>query len=152
MTGGLAERIAAARGAGEPQRLVAAVPYAELLGVAFESAGEEDPVFRLDYRPGNIGNPALPALHGGVIGAFMEHAAIFHLLWVQGGTRLPRVVDIAIDYLRPGQPEATFARCDVRRQGKRVANVGIEAWQGPAYEAGRVIATARAHFLLAEPD
>jgi len=151
MSEGLAGRIAAARAAGEPGRLVAAVPYAELLGVAFESAGDE-PVFRLDYRAGNIGNPTLPALHGGVIGAFMEHAAIFHLLWGQEVTRLPRVVDIAIDYLRPGQPEVAFARCEVRRQGKRVANVGIEAWQGPRDAPGRVIATARAHFLLAEPD
>ncbi|PWG61582.1 PaaI family thioesterase [Spiribacter halobius] len=142
--------IAEARADGDPQRLVAAVPYAGLLGVAFESAALP-PVFRLDHRDSNIGNPQPPALHGGVIGAFMEHAAIFHLLWVQGGERLPRVVDIAIDYLRPGQPQATYARCDVRRQGRRVANVGIEAWQISPDGGERVIATARAHFLLAEP-
>lgn len=142
--------IAAARDAGDPAQLVAAVPYAALLGVAFERVAPE-PRFELDYRPGNIGNPRPETLHGGVIGAFMEHAAIFHLLWVHGGDRLPRVIDIAIDYLRPGQPMVTHAGCDVRRQGKRVANVGIEAWQQDDDGERRVIATARAHFLLAGP-
>jgi uncharacterized protein (TIGR00369 family) len=122
------------------------VPYGRLLGIQFEELSDGALVFRLPFQQRNIGNPFLPALHGGVIGAFMEHAAILHLLWRQETTRLPKVIDFSIDYLRPGRPEEVLARCEVRRQGKRVANVGVVAWHGG--DEDRMIATARSHFLL----
>jgi len=132
-----------ARGAGDPDAFCAAVPYARLLGMGFREL-DADLLFSLPFRQDNIGNPLRPALHGGVIGAFMEHAAIIHLLWYGESRRLPKVVDFSIDYLRPGQPETTFARCTTCRQGKRVANVAVAAWQD---DRERPIATARAHFL-----
>lgn len=135
-----------ARAAGDPDRLVRHIPYARALGAGFREIGNEL-LFSLAFRHENLGNPHLPALHGGVIGAFMENAAILHLLWRQETTRLPKVIDFSIDYLRPGRPEVAYAYCDVRRQGKRVANVGVTAWQGEGEEQ-RIIATARTHFLL----
>ncbi len=144
------EVIRTARAAADPQRLADATPYARLSGVEMSLTGGE-PLFCLGFRPGNIGNPLLPALHGGVVGAFMEHAAILHLLWTQETLRLPKVVDFSIDYLRPGRPRALFARCDVRRHGRRVVNVGISAWQGEE-GAGRSIAHARTHLLLPDAD
>lgn len=146
---GLIEQVDAARRAGDPSVLVALIPYAGLIGVRFELA-DGVPLFRLPYHEGNIGNPHLPALHGGVIGAFMENAAILDLLWRQDAGRLPKVVDFAIDYLRPGHPVEVFARCDIRRQGKRVANVGVTAWQLDEAGEERVIAVARSHFLVGE--
>jgi uncharacterized protein (TIGR00369 family) len=131
----------------EPQSLVALVPYARFLGVAV-TEDEQGPLFKLPYRDSHIGNPYLPALHGGLMGAFMESAAILALLWRQDALRLPKVVDFAIDYLRPGRPLDLYARCDIRRQGKRVANVGITAWQWPEPNDDRTIATARSHFLV----
>ncbi|HKJ94004.1 MAG TPA: PaaI family thioesterase [Gammaproteobacteria bacterium] len=143
---GLAERIEAIRRAGDPQALVDMVPYARLLGVVFREV-DGLPTFSLAFRDGNIGNPYLPALHGGAIGGFMENAAVLHLIWTGESRHVPRVVDFSIDYLRPGRPETVIARCDVWRQGSRVANVGIRAWQE---DETRVIATARAHFLVGE--
>lgn len=141
--------VTAAREAGEPDRLVDLVPYARFLGVSFElSAG--DSLFRLPFRDSHIGNPHLPALHGGLMGAFMESAAILDLLWRQEALAVPKVVDFAIDYLRPGRPQDLFAGCDIRRQGKRVANVGITAWQADDAGTPRTIATARSHFLVGE--
>ncbi|WP_440997197.1 PaaI family thioesterase [Arhodomonas sp. SL1] len=145
----LMDRIAAARAAGDPDALVALIPYARLLGIAFRDEGGELS-FRLGFQQGNVGNPHLPALHGGVIGAFMENAAALHLLWREEAGRVPKVVDFSIDYLRPGRPETLWARCDVRRQGRRVANVGVRAWQ-VADGAEREVATARCHFLLSGP-
>lgn len=123
-------------------------PYARFLGIAF-SEEEGELLFRLPFSERNIGNPVMPALHGGVIGAFMEHAAIMHLLWNLESAVQPKVVDFSIDYLRPGRPEEAFAVCKVVRQGQRVANVSVETWQN---RREQVIATARGHFLLSRQD
>jgi uncharacterized protein (TIGR00369 family) len=141
--------VTAAREAGEPDRLVALVPYARFLGVSFD-IGDDGSRFRLPFRDSHIGNPHLPAMHGGLMGAFMESAAIIDLLWRQEALAVPKVVDFAIDYLRPGRPQDLFAGCDIRRQGKRVANVGITAWQVDDGGEVRTIATARSHFLVGE--
>lgn len=140
----LMQEIVRAKAEGDPQRIVELIPYARTLNMDFYET-PEGLTFRLRYQDENIGNPNLPALHGGVIGAFMEHAGIFHILWNNETEVLPRVIDFSIDYLRPGRPDDTFARCRVWRQGKRVANVAVEAWQA---DPDKPIATARAHFLL----
>ena len=134
----------AAREVRDYQRIIELIPYARLLGIR---CGEDEHglLFRLPFQRQNLGNPYQPALHGGVIGACMENAAILHLLWNQESIRLPKIIDFSIDYLRPGRPQELYVRCDVRRQGKRVANVGIIAWQSPEE---RIVATARTHFLL----
>src|SRR5437762_640233 len=69
-----------------------------------------------------IGNPVLPALHGGVIGAFMEMTAIARMTLAQPDRRIPKTIDITIEYLRPGRPMDTYARADLRKVGRRVAN------------------------------
>lgn len=147
----LMARVAEARRGDDPDALVALIPYARLLGISFSEAGGALE-FRLAFREGNVGNPHLPALHGGVIGAFMENAAVLHLLWTQQASRVPKVVDFSIDYLRPGRPETLCAACDVRRQGRRVANVAVQAWQLDEAGERREVASARCHFLLADPE
>ncbi|OYW90575.1 MAG: thioesterase, partial [Pseudomonadales bacterium 32-61-5] len=52
------------------------------------------------------------------------------------------------DYLRAGHYRDTFAACQVWRQGRRVANVAVTAWQTNQAEP---IATARCHFKVDEP-
>ncbi|MBD7977289.1 MULTISPECIES: PaaI family thioesterase [Pseudomonas] len=123
------------------------VPYARLIGIECLRLGD-DMVFRLPTNADNIGNPVLPALHGGVIAGFMEHAAMLHLLMFMGTPHLPKIIDFSIDYLRAGHYRDTYASCQVWRQGRRVANVSITAWQTTQTEP---IATARAHFKVDEP-
>ena len=85
---------------------------------------------------------------GGVIAGFMEHSAMLHLLMFMGIPHLPKIIDFSIDYLRAGLYRDTFVQCQVWRQGRRVANVAITAWQTKQAEP---IATARAHFKVDEP-
>ncbi|MBE0481966.1 MAG: PaaI family thioesterase [Bacterioplanes sp.] len=124
--------------------LLAQIPYAQLIGIQFERFGK-DVLFRLPKNDNNIGNPILPAIHGGVIGGFMELSASLHLMMTSESTALPKIIDFSLDYLRAGRHQDTFAECQVWRQGSRVANVAITAWQT---ERTSPIATARAHFLL----
>lgn len=132
---------------GDYDSLISLMPYAKLLGMQCPRQGE-DLVFRLPANQDNIGNPILPALHGGVIAGFMEHAAMLHLLMFMGIPHLPKIIDFSIDYLRAGHYRDTYAQCQVWRQGRRVANVAITAWQTNQTEP---IATARAHFKVDEP-
>jgi uncharacterized protein (TIGR00369 family) len=121
------------------------IPYAQFLGISCrEEAGE--PLFVLPFKQDNIGNVLLPAIHGGVIGGFLENAALLHLLWAREASESPKIIDFSLDYLRSAGPAELFARCEIVRQGKRVANVLITAWQD---DASKPVASARAHFLLA---
>ena len=124
--------------------VIARIPYATFLGVRAEQRGDELTLI-LPYKEMLIGNPMLPALHGGVVGAFMELAAIAQLSIATRGARLPKTIDITIDYMRSGKPKDTFARARVVRTGRRIANVHVEAWQG---ERAAPIAALHGHFLL----
>ena len=144
--------------------LVDSAPYHRFLGVSFQRLGDEL-TGRLAYDDMLIGNPAIPALHGGVTGAFLEITAIVQLAWdatwaiMESGEAgrariadrhfppMPKTVDMTIDYLRSGRPRDAYARAQVTKKGRRVANVRVEAWQD---ERARPIAIAHGHFLLPE--
>lgn len=128
------------------QALIERVPYAQFLGIEVVAQGEEL-VFVLPKKDTNIGNPTLPALHGGAVAGFMEQAAVIFLLLHMGEPRVPKTIDFTVDYLRAGHYKDTYAQCRVTRLGRRVANVQISAWQTLQSEP---ITIARAHFLLSE--
>ncbi len=124
---------------------VRALPYAKFLGVEVVFNGDEMTAV-LAFSDHLIGNPVLPAIHGGVLGAFMEITAIAQLSVLQPMQRLPRTIDISIEYLRSGRPLTTYARATVKKVGRRVANVHVEAWQE---QRDAPIAFLRGHFLVA---
>lgn len=124
------------------QTLLAGIPYARFLGMKAELAGDEMTGI-LPYAPSLIGNPVLPALHGGVIGAFIELTAVLQLSIAQGVARQPLPIDVTVEYLRSGKPMTLYARASVKRVGRRVANVQVEAWQEAR---GNPIAFLRGHF------
>jgi len=127
----------------------AEVPYVQYLGLRLARGGDQ-PLFRMPYDEKLIGNPRLPALHGGVVAGFAETAATLHLIRTLGGAKFPKCIDFSIDYLRAGRPEATYAACEVVRQGARVALVQVRCWQGRGPE--QPIVVARGHFLLTEAE
>lgn len=144
----LAEARRSVRGSGDLGALIALIPYAGWLGM---SAVLHDgvPRLRLPFRAPLTGNPALPAIHGGVVAGFMESAALLHLLLVLDQERIPKSIDFSIDYLRSARTIECHAACEVERLGRRVAQVQVRCWQD---QVARPVALARAHFLLAAPD
>ncbi|MHC8393682.1 PaaI family thioesterase [Pseudomonas sp. LB3P93] len=147
MTDTFKEQLQQAHEHGDYASLLHLLPYAKLIGVECSRVGDEL-LFRLPANKDNIGNPLLPAIHGGVIAGFMELSAALHLLIFTGSPGVPKIIDFSLDYLRTGQFRDTWAKCQVCRQGRRVANVAITAWQTTEAEP---IATARAHFKIEEP-
>ena len=130
------------------QRWLKKVPYAVFLDIRADIRNGEI-VFILPENKKLIGNPSLPALHGGVVGAFLEQAGAFHLIAKMNKPALPKIIDFSLDYLRPARLQDTYAQCTLTRQGRAIANISIKAWQED-FEKPNAI--ARAHFLLPETD
>lgn len=138
------EAIAKAREAGQPQDLVQHIPYAQALGMSM-SMSEDQLIGQMDFGPQLIGDIGVGALHGGTIGSLLESTAIFTLLWEVEKTQMPKTINLTVEYLRSGRPKTTFAKADITRHGRRVANVRAVAWQD---DPEKPIAAAYAHFLL----
>ena len=115
------------------------IPYVEYLGIRLADGGSA-PLFRLPYQDKLIGNPQLPALHGGVVAGFAETAATLHLIRTLRGAKFPKSIDFGIDYLRSGRPVESFAACELVRVGARAAlvqcAVGSRTRSGPAVARG----------------
>ena len=121
------------------------IPYARALAIEPLLMGDELTLI-LPYRPEIIGNPMLKALHGGAVGAFLETTALVQTWLMSEPHCLPKPISINLDYLRRGHPKKTFARAQVAKQGARVANVRVRAWQD-SYE--EPISILHGHFMLA---
>ncbi len=126
------------------QAVIDQLPYARFLGIEIDRKGTEYTTI-LPFNDKLVGNVNLPAIHGGAIGAFLEITSVIQLLADTAVERLPKTVDISIDYLRSGRPADTFGRAIVTRQGRRVANVRAEIWQE---EKAKPIAASHGQFLL----
>ncbi len=144
------------------EALVGGVPYIRHLGIAFDRRGDELTAI-LPYAERLIGNPMLPALHGGVTAAFLETTATITLAWSRlwdeiesaridpddldpsDMPRMPKTVDLTIDYLRSGLPRDAYARARIVRSGRRYASVHVEGWQD---NRERPHAMATCHFVM----
>ena len=124
------------------------LPYARFLGLRSLVSGDEVTLV-MPFSDHLIGNPMLPALHGGATAALLELAATAQLALLHPRPRLARPINVSVAYLRSGRPVDTFARAHVTKAGRRVANVTAEAWQE---ERLQPIAALTAHFLLDNPD
>lgn len=145
--------------------LVQGVPYIRFMGITFDRRGDELTAI-MSYDDKLIGNPMLPALHGGATAAFLEVTAIIGLGWavlwdeMESGAldplsvddshlpRLPKTIDFTVDYLRSGLPRDAYARARVNRSGRRYASVHVEGWQD---RRDRLFAQATGHFLMPPP-
>lgn len=143
------------------RRLVEGIPFIGFLGLRFDRRGDELTAV-LPFRDDLVGNPLLPALHGGATAGLLEAAALVELAWAAtweemeagrappgGPLRLPKTIDLTVDYLRSGLPRDAYARARVNRSGRRYASVQVEAWQD---NRARLFAQATGHFLMPEGE
>ena len=120
------------------------IPYADFIGVESRWI-DEQLITRLPFREDLIGNFTARIFHGGVVGALMEQAAFVHLVHHVRRDQLPKIINISANYLRPVGPKDVIASGMIVRQGTRIANVRVRAWQKSLDEP---VATADVHFLL----
>ena len=141
------------------RRIVEGIPFIAFLDLRFDRRGDELTAV-LPFRDELIGNPGIPALHGGATAGLLEATAIVELAWAAMWEEmeaerhlpdrpllLPKTIDLTVDYLRSGLPRDAYARARVNRSGRRYASVHVEAWQD---NRSRLFAQGTGHFLMPE--
>ncbi len=123
----------------ERDAALAALPYAAYLGLRIDDSG----ALWLPFRADLVGNYHIGALHGGVVAAALECAA---LVWLRRETAAaPRTIDFTIDYLRPAVSRDLHLAVTPIRIGRAVATVRVEAWQT---DPGRPVAAGHGNLGL----
>ncbi|MGJ4951579.1 PaaI family thioesterase [Bradyrhizobium sp. HKCCYLS20291] len=120
--------------------LFASSPFARCLGIRLA----DDGTLTMPFSHKIIGNPVLPAIHGGMTGAFLETAAIVTVMR-ELGVPAPKPIGLTINYLRSGRALDSIASASIVKQGRRVVAFEARAWQD---DATKPIATAFGHFML----
>lgn len=116
------------------QDLLVRVPIVQTLGMRCDVKGD-DMTAILPFNNKLIGNFSLKALHGGAIGTFLELTAMAQLFLESDVEKLPRTINITVDYLRRGRAENLFARAYIVKMGRRMSSVRVEAWQAERSKA-----------------
>ena len=99
----------------------------------------------MPFSPKIIGNPILPAIHGGMTGAFLETTAIVGVTRELGVVAPPKPIGLTINYLRSGRALDSYANVSIVKQGRRVVAFEAQAWQD---DRTKPIASAFGHFML----
>jgi uncharacterized protein (TIGR00369 family) len=124
----------------DPAGPFAQSPFARCLGIRVG----EDGTLVMPFSPKIIGNPILPAIHGGITGAFLETTAIVGVTR-ELGVALPKPIGLTVNYLRSGRALDSYANVSIVKQGRRVVAFEAQAWQD---DRTKPIASAFGHFML----
>src|SRR5439155_19779741 len=125
----------------DPASPYANSPFARCLGIRI---GEDDTLV-MPFSPKIIGNPMLPAIHGGMTGAFLETTAIVGVTRELGALAPPKPIGQTVNCLRSGRALDSYARVSIVKQGRRVVAFEAQAWQD---DPTKPIASAFGHFML----
>lgn len=122
-------------------------PFHKWLGVTALEAGEGRVKLHLPPNKDFVGNPFVPAVHGGIVAALIDlagGAALFVDLQFPTPT-----IDMRVDYLRPAiAGKALVAEARVKSLGKTVAFVDIDVTD----EDGRLVATGRCAYSVKDAE
>ena len=124
----IAQALAEAKKSGDFASLVEVIPYLRFLGVSAE-VRDGRRIVVMPFAEHLVGNPTVPALHGGTLGGLLESVAHLELLATIDHPRLPRTITLTIDYLRSGKTRDVFAAAKVLKSGRRVTTLQCHAWQ-----------------------
>ena len=125
----------------DPTGPLANSPFARCLGIRIG----EDGTLVMPFSRKIIGNPMLPAIHGGMTGAFLETTAIVGVTRELGVSVRPKPIGLTINYLRSGRALDSYANVSIVKQGRRVVAFEAQAWQD---DPAKPIASAFGHFML----
>ena len=91
--------------------------------------GEGRVVRKMTPDDKHLGNPAIRAIHGGVVTLFLERVAELELLAGEGAPSKSAIVNTNVDFLRSAKLKPMFGTADIVRRGRRLAVINAKAWQ-----------------------
>jgi uncharacterized protein (TIGR00369 family) len=143
----LAGVVTRARASGDFSAVVEAVPYFRFLGLKVREHTDGLIVILPDDER-HIGRAQPRSVHGGVTAALLEATALIQLL-ATDTVHVAKTITMTTDFFRTAYPGEVTARARITRQGRRIANVRVEAWQD---DPERPVAVAHGQFLLSQPQ
>ena len=99
----------------------------------------------MPFSPKIIGNPILPAIHGGMTGAFLETTAIVGVTRELGIAARPKPIGLTVNYLRSGRALDSFA---TSRSSSRAGASSPSRRRPGRTIPTKPIASAFGHFML----
>jgi uncharacterized protein (TIGR00369 family) len=108
------------------------IPFNKFLGMLCLEVRDGRARVELPFRPELVGNPEIPALHGGAISSTLDTTGGL-AVWSQASPN-DRVstIDLRVDYLRPGRAEPLIVVAEVVRLGNRVGVAQLRAFHHDA--------------------
>lgn len=104
------------------------IPFNRHLGLEITSLEEGFARVELPFRRELIGDPARPAIHGGVIAALVDASGGAAIATVGTARDKISTIDMRVDYLRPGSEKRLVCDATVMRMGGRVASVDMKVY------------------------
>ena len=126
------------------------IPFNKFLGVRASSLSRGRVELEIPYREELIGDPAKPALHGGVMSMLADVAggmAIWSTL--EDMNHRLSTIDLRIDYLRPGRLESLVAEGTIVRVGRSVGVADVRLFHRSA--PADTVATGKGVYAIKSP-
>ncbi len=130
--------------AGRFDTVLARIPYIQMMGFQF-SVANGIVTGTMPYAEHIVGNAKADALHGGTLGSLMESTALITVLHSTLPEKLPRTINITVEYLRRASRRDTFARAEFLRRGRRISNLRVVCFQD---DVDKPVAAATTHVLM----
>lgn len=120
------------------------MPYSQFLGLQMGMLNNNIG-FHLPFHNNHVGNTIRVSLHGGLLGGLLQSCAQMFVYAEQNCPNLPQILDINIDYLRPGQPKDCYISCKTIKQGSTLSSIWVEIFH---HDVNKPVASARVQILL----
>ncbi len=129
---------------GDLERVIATVPFFTWMGLEIDRA-RPSLTTHLPFRERHVGNEMIGALHGGIVAAFLEATATIALVADGKLERVPKPINLTVDYLRSAKTESLYGEATIAKLGRRVASLRATCWQE---DRNAPVADAICHFLV----
>lgn len=133
------------------EQLLRVPPFHRYLGLELEElADDHTAVVRMPFKEELIGNPQVPAIHGGILAALVDltgGVSTFSALGVPTPT-----IDLQIDYVRPAlarEDRDHLATSEIVNLGRTVAFVDVEIRDD---QDGKLVARGRCVYSTKHQD
>ncbi|MEM7551321.1 MAG: hotdog fold thioesterase [Bacteroidota bacterium] len=122
------------------------IPFHKILGIELLEMENGFASFFIPFKPELVGDPRTNRIHGGVISTAMDAAGGAAGMTTLGSEKDQiSTIDIRVDYLYPGKPEAIITEGRIVRDGKNVIFTKMNAHHPKSKE---IIAEGRAVYRV----
>lgn len=119
-----------------------AAPFHRWLGLSIRQAGPEGITIAMPWRDEMISNPALPAMHGGILASLIDLTGFYTVL--AADHVCTSTADLHVDYHRVASRETLLATGRVVRIGRFLSVAGVDI----TGESRKLLASGRGAYAM----